>query len=537
MRSAILDRMKLFRLATAAALGAAAIWACGGDDTTTPGDAGSDGAADAAAGDGGGGGDSATDSGPTVPPPSSLTFLDFDPSDGGVDGYIHVGHAADDSTLTGYSVFYGKSATEKLQNTPITTVPKSVPETSGFPLSVNPIPAGATFLLAYSETAGGGESAPVAVKLDRTPAFVDLDPDAGMNYMPSIVLDTVNRKVLVGYSATDGYPHVARCELDGTGCTTHVLANGGATVLTAPSLAIDKTNGSLLAAWSGSNLWVARCSLDLTSCNDIDVSTGKPGAASLSPGLTIDSVEQKILISARDGTNGSRPGLFYCDLAIGVDGGAAVREDGGASCSFVDISAGAPASSGEFVWRPVFEAVAGKLVVVSQDSSKNDTTSVFRCNVDGTSCTYTNITGDAGTGSGLAPSMLYDPSDDSVYVTTTNVGAGYAPVLLHCDPAFATCTRVNVAAAAGAGAGAYATSALDDSNEKIFIALQDPNAKPSVVRCNRADGGCSSYDMSAGQPSGSGAYFSVVADPTSSLFIATLNGSVPGNKVSLFLLR
>ena len=527
--------MKLFRFATAAVIATvAAMGACGGDDAAT---SGGDAGADATAGDGGIGDAATTDSGATLPPPSSLTFLDFDPSDGGVDGFIHVGHATDDSKITTYGIYYGKSATEKLQNTPITEVPKNVPVESGFPLSLNPIPAGALYLLAYSES-DAGVSTPIATRLDRTPAFVDLG-DGGMNYAPTVLVDHVSNKLLIGYTGSDGNPHVTRCELDGTACAdTTVVTNSNFSVGNI-SLAIDTTNNSVLAIWPGVfGLAMARCNLDLSGCHDLDISTGKPRNAATYPSVVIDRVDGKILVTASDYTNGERPDLFYCDLAIGVDGGDAVRADGGAACSFVDISAGAPPNTGAVVSNPVLEAVAGKLVVATDDGAHADTTSVFRCNLDGTSCTYTNIDGDAGTDINEFPSLIYDPSDDSVFVTSYDNMAGNAR-LVHCNATFTTCSPINVAGAVDSSfaSSALPTSALDDSNDKIFTIMTNGAQGLSVVRCNRDGSACSAYDMGAGQAARSGLNPAVAADPSSSLFVVTRNQSSSSTKPSLFLLR
>jgi hypothetical protein len=143
---------------------------------------------------------------------------------------------------------------------------------------------------------------------------------------------------------------------------------------------IDSTNGKLLVVANSGGPGLFRCNLDGTGCSFTNISAGQVGDTGNYPSAVIDSVNGKLLAATTNRVNASgAPALFRCNLD-------------GTGCTYTDISAGR-ADGG---WRPsaVIDSANGKLLVVGQDETlalSAAAPALFRCNLDGTGCTYVDI--------------------------------------------------------------------------------------------------------------------------------------------------
>jgi hypothetical protein len=72
----------------------------------------------------------------------------------------------------------------------------------------------------------------------------------------------------------------------------------------------------------------------------------------------------------------------------------------------------------------VIDAAGGKLLVATQNSAKAEKPALFRCNLDGTGCTYRDISAGQGRESGRSPVALIDTANRKLLVVTTQTVPG-----------------------------------------------------------------------------------------------------------------
>jgi 20S proteasome alpha/beta subunit len=464
--------------------------------------------------------------------PAGVTFSDGDFATGEVAGTIVVQHATVESDVTSYAVYFGKSATERLYLTPIFVAPADGADVS-YPLIMNPIPAGATNLLAVAQNAAG-ESAIVATPgLDVGSSYVSVAAGpANSGGSPSLAIDAANSKLLVAtVDASNSYkPSLFRCNLDGTSCTyTDISAGAGANSAYEVSLAIDAAGSKLLVAtMDGSNNdkpSLFRCNLDGTSCTYTDISAGAGANSGYSPALAIDATNSKLLVATQDESNNYKPSLFRCNLD-------------GTSCTYTDISAGAAADSG-LISSLVVDAANSKLLVVTEDGSNSNKPSLFRCNLDGTSCTYTDISAGAAANSGYQPSLAIDATNAKLLVVTNDGTNGARPSLFRCNLDGTSCTYTNISAAAGANSGNYPSLAIDATHNKLIVATTDQSRgeQPAAFSCNLDGSACRYSDPSAGAPGSSGYTPKIALDAANGNMVIATQDASKNSQLGLFLIH
>jgi hypothetical protein len=273
-------------------------------------------------------------------------------------------------------------------------------------------------------TAGGNHdvSSLFRCNLDGTSCtYTDISVGQGPNSgrSPSALIDGVNRKLLVVTANSVNAPALFRCNLDGTACThTDISAGQGPRSGYEPSASIDRVSGKLLvvtgkatsAATFDTKPALFRCNLDGTSCAYSDISAGQPGDSGQSPSVVIDTINSKLLVVTRNGSNSYKPSLFRCNLD-------------GTSCVHTDISAGAGNVSGTSPFA-MLDAVSAKLLVVTEDEANPNgvnAPTLFRCNLDGTSCGFTDISAGQGLNSGVQPSAVFDRANGRLLVVTNKM--------------------------------------------------------------------------------------------------------------------
>ena len=91
----------------------------------------------------------------------------------------------------------------------------------------------------------------------------------------------------------------------------------------------------------------------------------------------------------------------------------------GTGCTYTDISAGQGPDTG-FAPSIVIDEANAKLLVVTENRASSSRPALFRCNLDGTGCSYADISAGQGTGSGLSPSAVIDKSTGDLLVVATS---------------------------------------------------------------------------------------------------------------------
>jgi hypothetical protein len=455
--------------------------------------------------------------GPPRDGPTKLTFADTDPRCGELSGTIVVGHASIECDVTAYHLYWGQSATSKLSATPIATLPLTGNDLS-YALAPQPLPAGATYLLAYAANDAGENATPAAVAIVES-VWTDISAGEGEGSggFPSVAIDTVNGKLLAvtaddllngasalfrcnldgtgcafldisaalgsnrsggtGRALIDGAnsklldvmgDNMLRCNLDGTGCAYVDLSAGHAmpTVGT-PAALIDDANGKLLSVLqseSGARPVLFRCSLDGMGCAFSEVS---PGGIIGQPSAVIDTLNSKLLIVAVDASS-STPVLFRCNLD-------------GTGCAGIDISVGQGFESGSSP-QALIDTVNGKLLVVAENESRGGILGLFRCNLDGTGCAYVDISAGQGTLSGEEPSAVIDTASGKLLVAADYYGTGAATLALYsCNLDGSACTYRDISAGRR-GCGVSPSAALDAGHRRLLVVTHDfsNRSRPSL---------------------------------------------------------
>ncbi|HEY3233581.1 MAG TPA: hypothetical protein VGJ84_02625 [Polyangiaceae bacterium] len=184
---------------------------------------------------------------------------------------------------------------------------------------------------------------------------------------------------------------------------TDISAGQGQFSGEAPSALIDSVNAKLLVVSTNYGNFgkpaLFQCNLDGTGCNFTDISSGQGNGSGRFPSAVIDSTNAKLLVVTTNDANCGKPALFQCNLD-------------GTGCNFTDISSGQAIDSG-YNLSAVIDSANAKLLVVTRNDANFGKPALFRCNLDGAGCTYTDISAGQGTNSGRVPSAVIDSTNAS----------------------------------------------------------------------------------------------------------------------------
>ncbi len=416
--------------------------ACVADDPTSPEGTGSDAGSEGSTTVN----ESAANAAPTYAA-QGVSFVDVDPKIGTVGGTVVIQKASDESDVTAYLIYSGTDATHKSSPTPLATLSATGKNLSYHIAEGTVRQPGVTTLLVYTQNAAGematGVSTPFA---DAVAHYVPIgDPDAGyLGGGSRIAFDEVNRKLLIMTS----YFFLFRCELDGTGCV--------------------KT----------------------------DISSGHNTTNSTALGLAVDPVGQKVLAVGAgmflDGGGGTLPALFRANLD-------------GTSPSFADVSLGKPADTGDGPTVAI-DTTRNKLEIIGQDIAGQYQPVLFECNLDGSSCTFRDLSTGTGEGfnSGGSPSAIVDPVGKNLLVATYDVSIHGNPTLWICPLAGGDCATEDVSTALGSvtSAGTTPTIMIDATAAKIDIVTANEAERPFLFRCNLDGSNCLASDLTTGTAAG-----------------------------------
>jgi hypothetical protein len=301
------------------------------------------------------------------------------------------------------------------------------------------------------------------------------------NYLQiSASIDTANNKLLVVASdQTNQKPVLFRSNLDGSSPGNFDISAGRPTGSAAAlSTFIDTTRSKLLVAagdYSGSTLVPAlfTSNLDGSGATYQNVSTGttEPGSGQPgnSPSVVVDDVNSKYLLVTADTANDSNPSLWICpiaggdcsrnnvvtDTSVGLGNTTQILLDAAASkidivtstvgnapllfrcnldgsnCGKIDPTAGTTAGTAAAQGATaVLDVLDGKIGIFTEDRSNSDKPALFRCNTDGSSCTYTDVSASAAVVLGSL-SITVDPETGQLFGVTSNTSASDQPSLFY----------------------------------------------------------------------------------------------------------
>jgi hypothetical protein len=349
------------------------------------------------------------------------------------------------------------------------------------------------------------------------PTYADISASWGPNSAnsPSAAIDSLNRKLLVVVEdmANDERPTLFRCNLDGSGCThADVSAEQGPYDGMSPYLVIDTTNAKLLVTTSGTSdrfrPALFRCDLEGTGCSFTDISAGRGNYDEPAP--VIDPTHGKLLVVALE-SGTATPALFRCELD-------------GAHCALADISAGHVGAVSNP--SPLIDPVNGKLLVVAEDVANGWVPVLYRCALDGTTCTYADISGGQPWAyRDFAPRPALDWASGKLLVVTDG------PTLFRCNSDGTECTYSDLSG----GLNSRVSSAVIDSVDgKLLVITDGTDNKPVLFRCNLDGTGCAHSDISAGQPEYCALGTSAVIDSANRRLLVVADDMANGDRLALF---
>ncbi len=261
-----------------------------------------------------------------------------------------------------------------------------------------------------------------------------IDISAGQNLTsgedPVALLDSTNSKLLVvtRNAANSGKPSLFRCNLDGTGCThTDISAGRGTDSGLNTHAAIDLANSKLLTvSRDGSNsnrLTLYRCDLDGTDCTSTDISLGIDNAGETQ--VVVDTINSKLLVVVK--TASFSLALHRCNLD-------------GTSCSYSALST--TDSYRSFVPRALLDTTHAKLSIVHYNGVDPYPLYLLRCDLDGTDCTHTDISSATGKNF-FHPTPVLDLNRSKLIVTAYETNTS-VPSVIQCNLDGSSCSFTDI---------------------------------------------------------------------------------------------
>ncbi|GBF43890.1 chitobiase/beta-hexosaminidase C-terminal domain protein [Leptospira ellinghausenii] len=332
---------------------------------------------------------------------------------------------------------------------------------------------------------------------NSTGTYVDVS--AGQNVGASLALSTVfdsfNEKLLLlaaNYS-NNGKLSLFQCNHNGTGCThTDISSGQGSNSGLYPSAVIDPIHRKLLVATlnmnNGNKFSLYRCNLDGTSCTHKDISSTITMNSTNSPNAVLDLINRKLLVVTVNNSVSGNLLLIRCNLD-------------GTGCIATDISPGITSMSGTFRGVAI-DKFNQKLLVVSRNAGNYNKPSLIRCNLDGTNCEHIDIAAGQGNGSGLTPSLVLDEINRKILVVTVNIANNAKPSLFRCNLDGTMCSHSDISAGQPISSGDSPFIILDSSNQKFLVITHYSNYV-HLYRGN-LDGSSTVYTQITASPQGSG---------------------------------
>ncbi|WP_039928055.1 chitobiase/beta-hexosaminidase C-terminal domain-containing protein [Leptospira yanagawae] len=314
--------------------------------------------------------------------------------------------------------------------------------------------------------------------------FIDVSAgyDVTHDYYPSAAIDEIGKKLFVSsiIPATNQI-RLVRCELNGTSCIGTTLTSEQSAshfTITKSKLVFDPFNRKILVINNiGLLPTLFKCDLDLSNCiyRNISAGQGQNSASNKSIKGIVDPINRKLLVLSYN-TNRNAVSLFRCDLD-------------GVNCSHSIINNSGALRSSDMI----FDQKNRKLIIAASNS--NGTLMVFNCNLDASSCINRMNIGSVY--SGAVPSLAIDPTNDKLLIGSMNIGNSKKPNITQCNLDGTSCTQTDVSLGYGHGSGNSPILNVDLVNNKILLVTRnEPNLyRPGLFRCDSNITNCTHTDL------------------------------------------
>ncbi|MEO8798320.1 MAG: hypothetical protein ABI551_10575 [Polyangiaceae bacterium] len=492
--------MGTFRFLALGALPLLLPLACG-NDAFGNGD-GSDGG-NIGADDGGALDGAVEEGGPADPStPRSVVFRDTEPAKGTVGGVATIGAAADETSITGYDLFWSTDGKAPL-GPAITRVGKSGGDVSYTFLAGATAPPGAEFLLARSVVPGVEAKSGVSTYGDNYVHYFDtssLDVSRATGHgLGGQLMQSGATLLSAGGSA------FAKCTLPNGSCAkSPLLLSDGGSGMSAVDAVLDSTTNRIFmptALGDAPALWI--CGADGSGCNQKPM-TGTP-AGNGDGHVAFDAKAHKVVVVHEIG--GSPLGVTVCN-------------DDGTGCIFHlgSDNDGYTYAQAHIVEEDVaVDEANGYILIASEWDNTGARLGLVRCPIDfgnNGACVFTDLSTTEGSLSGVTPAVVLDTVHSKMLIVARDQTSALDHVKLHrCDLDGTNCAVTDLSAKAGVASGAGHPHIALDSSQQIWVTVPTTTVGvPTVLRCATDGSGCTAVDLSVGNGGQAEDVFNLIAD-------------------------
>lgn len=211
----------------------------------------------------------------------------------------------------------------------------------------------------------------------------------------------------------------------------------------------DSINNKYIILYPRSQSSMYVCDKNNFQCNQQILTVDQQYISANFMSAAIDTLNGKILMAINQ--NNSKPFLLRCELD-------------GSNCQLLDISSGQGDNSG---YNPnlLIDPINDKALVVTQNNANSNKLSLFRCDLDGTNCSHTDISAGLGNNSGLNPKAIFNSINNKLIVISK---FGNSLFMTQCQLNGSDCSSTDISA--GSSYAYQSDAAIDFKNQKIIIA-------------------------------------------------------------------
>jgi hypothetical protein len=330
-------------------------------------------------------------------------------------------------------------------------------------------PNNGKLLVAITETVNYGSSryqrpSLIRCDLDGT-GCTYADVSAGRSgLLATAGIDTDRGKLLVVIKNDTGWytTGLIRCDLDGSGCTYRDIS---AADVGASWVGADPASGDVRVVVENRGLrepGLIRCDLGAGACRYWNISAGQGPIAY--PTVVVDTASAKLLVVAENGADSYKLGMIRCNFD-------------GTGCTYADISTGQLPYTGYRVILPMIDSINDKLMVVTVSSTSNAIDlplALTRCELDGTGCSYQAIA-PLRYDSSVYPftSAVIDSVGSKLLIVTLSNDDHHKPVLYRCELDGTGCSYQDISAGQGRDSGWSPSAVIDSTARKLLVVTEN----------------------------------------------------------------
>jgi len=354
---------------------------------------------------------------------------------------------------------------------------------TAYPAFTNPTPLGtASTVTAVNISLGNGADS--GINTD-----IRVNPYRNMFYVAAQFTNTPGARAPSNYSANS----------DGSNPVYRNLSNGNSTSgndFLVPNIVLDFENNKFIQSANSFTLGEKpvqfHCNFEETTCSYQDVSVGQANLSGATPFGVLDPYTGNSITITRNRTASVNTlSMFNCD-------------NDGANCKFTNLSSFGQGAETGYDAHATIDPYDAKLLIAVRNNSPSatalNTAYLFRCEIDGSACTFTDISAGQVANTATAPFITIDHINSKILTFTQNASAFGTLSLYRCDLSGLNCVHYDISSLAGLGgnSGNSPSAILDPINNKMLIHTQNANTSGlSLFRCDLDVTNCTHTNLSS----------------------------------------